>query len=343
MSAPGPIRFFLDYLSSNAYLAWTQLPAMAARFGREVEPVPVLFAALLEAHGQVGPAEVPPKIRWMSRNNLRKAALLGVPLFPPAFHPFNPLLALRVSSLPMPNAERAALVSALFRGVWAERRHVSDPEVVAEIARGVGLDGAALVAAAQEPAAKESLRERTASAIAEGVFGVPTAIVDGELFFGFDDFPHLERFLAGSDPLDPAAAREWSRPQSPSAMRRQHRERPPIRLAHVNLPARDPEALARWYASTFAMEARGPFVVGPGTLLAFEPGEPALGHGNVHVGFEVRSREEVGIWAERFASALDLEPRAAYTRVRDPEGNAIEIYWEPDGPQACAVSPFARS
>jgi len=88
------VRFYFDFVSPNAYLAWTQLPALAAQYGTAIEPVPVLFAGLLEAHGQLGPAEMPAKTRWMVRNNLRKAARLGVALNPPAFHPFNPLLAL---------------------------------------------------------------------------------------------------------------------------------------------------------------------------------------------------------------------------------------------------------
>jgi hypothetical protein len=48
-----------------------------------------------EAHGQLGLAEVPAKGRWMMKNLVRKAALLRVPLNPPPFLPFNPLLALR--------------------------------------------------------------------------------------------------------------------------------------------------------------------------------------------------------------------------------------------------------
>jgi len=220
-----PIRFNLDYLSSNVYLAWEQLPALAERFGRAIEPVPVLFAGLLGAHGQLGPAEVRPKALWMARNNLRKAAQLGIPLHPPAFHPFNPLLALRVSSLPMDASARARLVGGLLRAVWAESRHVSEPSVVAEIASAAGLDGAALVAAAQEPDAKARLRRQTDDAIAAGVFGVPTMIVAGELFWGYDDFPFLERFLAGDDLLDSEVLEEWLRAPRRSAMRQQHRDR----------------------------------------------------------------------------------------------------------------------
>ncbi len=58
--ALAPLRFCFDYLSPYAYLAWTRMPALAARHGRAVEPVPVLLAGLLNALGSVGPAEIPP-------------------------------------------------------------------------------------------------------------------------------------------------------------------------------------------------------------------------------------------------------------------------------------------
>jgi 2-hydroxychromene-2-carboxylate isomerase len=212
------VRFHFDFVSPNAYLAWTQLPALASRWDAAIEPVPVLFAGLLEAHGQLGPAEVPAKMRWMVRNNLRKAARLGVPLNPPAFHPFNPLPALRACSL---RTATAALVGALFRAVWVDALHVSDPAVVARVANDVGLDGAALVAEADAPAAKARLREQTDAAIARGVFGVPTMTVGDDLFWGFDDFPQLELRLAGRDPCDAATARRWDslRPSATRARR----------------------------------------------------------------------------------------------------------------------------
>src|SRR5207249_319460 len=90
---PATVRFYFDYISSNAYLGWTQLPKLSDKYGFTIEPVPVLFAGLLEAHGQLGPAEIPAKAGWMGKNNLRKAALLGVPLNPPAFHPLELFLA----------------------------------------------------------------------------------------------------------------------------------------------------------------------------------------------------------------------------------------------------------
>jgi 2-hydroxychromene-2-carboxylate isomerase len=217
---PTTIRFYFDYVSPNAYLAWTQLHSVAGRYGAAVEPVAVLFAGLLEAHGQLGPAEIPAKIAWMSKNNLRKAARLGVPLNPPAFHPFNPLLALRVSSLPLDAPVRRALVDGLFKAVWVRSLHVSDAAVVERLAGEIGLDGAALVVAAAQPESKLRVRTQTDDAIAGGVFGVPTMEVDGELFWGFDDFPQLELFLAGNDPLDATEWKKWTVAARASAVRK---------------------------------------------------------------------------------------------------------------------------
>lgn len=220
-----PIRFYFDYISSNAYIAWHALRSMAPRYGRSIEVVPTLFAGLLEAHGQLGPAEVPVKSYWMWRNNLRKCALLGIPLSPPAFHPFNPLLSLRISSLPLPTEQRHALITALFEAVWVHGQHVSDPSTVARLADQIGLPGDELVAATQQAGTKAALRGQTDAAIAAGVFGVPTMLVDDELFWGYDDFPYLELYLAGKDPLANglATVEMPSAPQA-SARRRRFRE-----------------------------------------------------------------------------------------------------------------------
>ncbi|HUP25514.1 MAG TPA: 2-hydroxychromene-2-carboxylate isomerase [Thermoanaerobaculia bacterium] len=214
-----PLDFYLDYISHNAYLAWTQVHGLATRYGREVRPVPVVFGVLLQRWGQLGPAEVRPKARWMVRDVARKALRLGVPLSPPHSHPFNPLLALRVTcQVEAPEALRR-LVDELFRATWVDGRDITKPEVVAAAASAASLDGAALVAGATSPETKERLRGITNDAADRGVFGVPTVIADGELFWGFDDFPNLDAFLRGEDPLAGYDWRAWQQVR-PSVQRK---------------------------------------------------------------------------------------------------------------------------
>ncbi|HVG04740.1 MAG TPA: DsbA family protein, partial [Burkholderiaceae bacterium] len=135
------------------------------------------------------------------------AVMIGVPLNAPAFHPFNPLLALRVSSLPVQAAQKWKLVDALFAAVWVRGMHITNSTVVEQVANKAGLDGTALVAQASQSECKAQLRMQTDQAIADGVFGVPTMAVDDELFWGYDDFAFLQSFLDGADPVD---AMNWS-------------------------------------------------------------------------------------------------------------------------------------
>ena len=192
------MRFYFDVISPYAYLGWTQIRALAARHDRTVEPVPVLFAAMLSHGGTRGPAEIPAKRAYLYKDIKRLAATFGVALEPPPSHPFNPLLALRVATA------EPRTIDALFAATWAGGGGV---ETVEQISRALAdFDAPALLAKANEPATKRQLRDATDAAIAAGVFGVPTVIVDGELFWGCDSFPHLERFLGGKDPITPEYA-----------------------------------------------------------------------------------------------------------------------------------------
>jgi 2-hydroxychromene-2-carboxylate isomerase len=203
---PQRLYFFFDYISHNAWLAWHEAPALARRHGLTLTPVPVLFGAMLSHYKQVGPAEVPAKSRWMLRNVLRKAKLHRIPFAPPASHPFNPLVPLRVSCADLSEPQRVTLVDRLFRAVWAERRSIAEAATVRELLAELELDADRLLADAQTDPVKQRLRENTQAALDLGAFGVPTLLARGELFWGFDDLEYLEMFLGGSDALSPGAA-----------------------------------------------------------------------------------------------------------------------------------------
>ncbi len=208
MSSP-TLRFYFDFISPYAYLGWTQVHALAARHGRDVEAVPILFAALLNHYGHKGPAEIAPKRAYMFKNVLRLAHRLGVNLQPPPAHPFNPLLALRVASLPMAAADRRRLIDALFAATWGGGGGVMQPEAVARAVQAAGLDAAALLQEATSPAAKDRVRQQTDEALGQGVFGVPSVAVDGEIFWGTDAFADVEDFLRGQDPARPELVQRW--------------------------------------------------------------------------------------------------------------------------------------
>lgn len=214
------LRFHFDFVSPYSYLAWTQIHSVAERHGCAVEPIPVLFAGLLNHHGMKGPAEVPAKRRYLLFDVVRKARQLGVPFGLPAHHPFNPLLALRVVSVPMRPEQRRPLIDRIYAGVWSgEAVNVEDATTLSRFASEVGVD-ARVVDEAGSPEGKARLKDQTERAIADGVFGVPTTMVNGEPFWGVEALGALEHFLVASTPtLDAAMLDRWSK-LTPSAQRK---------------------------------------------------------------------------------------------------------------------------
>src|SRR3954464_389675 len=121
------LRFYFDFVSPYSYVAWHQLPAIAARHAQAIEPVPVLFGAVLDAHGTKGPAEVPAKRRYLFKDVYRKARRAGLALTVPPTHPFNPLRALRAASLALPDDARRRLIGALYDRVGAAGEGIEEP------------------------------------------------------------------------------------------------------------------------------------------------------------------------------------------------------------------------
>lgn len=205
------LRYYLDFISPYAYLGWSQAEALADRREMTLRPVPVLFAALLNANGHKGPAEIPSKRVYTFKHVTRIAHDLGMPLRPPPSHPFNPLLALRLASMPMESAPLRSLITLLYRRTWATGEGVTDPDALAQALTDAGFAGRDLVAATKSDEAKARVREQTDDALARGVFGVPSMEVEGsgEVFWGQDAMGHLERYIDGGDPVSPASLERW--------------------------------------------------------------------------------------------------------------------------------------
>lgn len=173
------VSWVFDVISPFAYLAFHDL----ARLPPDVELrfVPVLLAGMLSHFGQKGPAEIPSKRRFTYRFVLWRARQMGLPMrFPPA-HPFNPLAALRL--VVAAGSDRRA-ASVVLDAVFRDGRDLTDPQVIADLARELGLADAER--AVSDPRVKQQLRDNTDWAISLGVFGVPTLVVGEELFWGHD-------------------------------------------------------------------------------------------------------------------------------------------------------------
>jgi len=171
--------WYFDFVSPFAYLQSEQLATLAPKI--TIRYKPVLFAGILGAHGQKGPAEIPAKRAFTYRFVLWQAKRLGIPIKLPHEHPFNPQPLLRLAIAC--DCDGAA-IHRIFRFVWRDGRLPDLPIEWAELTHDLGLRDAD--ARITEPEVKDTLRRYTDEAIALGVFGVPTLALRGELFWGAD-------------------------------------------------------------------------------------------------------------------------------------------------------------
>jgi 2-hydroxychromene-2-carboxylate isomerase len=188
------LSFWFDPISPFAYLAFERLPQALVGLSYGVRYRPILFAGLLKAWGQKGPAEIEPKRAWTYRHVAWLAHRDGIALDLPAQHPFNPLPALRLllACAPAGGTPNRHACEAVLRHVWNGGLDVNDAVRLAALQQHL-----APRTDADSDAIKQQLRTSTAEAVALGIFGVPTIEVDGRLFWGLDALDMLAAYLQG--------------------------------------------------------------------------------------------------------------------------------------------------
>ncbi len=188
------LDFWFDPISPYAYLAFERLPQALEGLSISVDYRPVLFAGLLQAWGQKGPAEIEPKRVWTFRQIAWLADSHGITMATPAQHPFNPLALLRLllASAPQGRTPNRRACELVMHHVWIGGADANDAGRLAALQTELSPvrdPGSAEV--------KQELKDQTAQALQLGLFGVPTIAVDGRLFWGLDALPMLAAYLRG--------------------------------------------------------------------------------------------------------------------------------------------------
>ena len=182
-------RWYFDFISPFSYLQFVRIQALRERI--DITPIPIVFGAVLKHHGQLGPAEIRGKREFTYRFVQWSAERANVAFRLPPAHPFSPIAALRLA---IASGTSWEAIGAIFEHIWKHGRAGDDIASLADVARALGVDDAAAAVARED--VKAALRANTESAIAAGVFGVPTLRIGGELFWGHDATPMIEDWLA---------------------------------------------------------------------------------------------------------------------------------------------------
>jgi 2-hydroxychromene-2-carboxylate isomerase len=191
----GPLEFWFEFASTYSYPAALRIGAAAARLQVPIAWKVFLLGPIFRDQGWAdSPFNIyPAKGRYMWRDLERVCAQHGLPWRRPSEFPRSGLVAARVACLGAGEPWCPRFVEAVYRANFAADRDIAQAETIVAVLDGLGLDGGALVARAQTPEAKERLRRQSEEARARGIFGAPSFVADGELFWGND---RLEDALA---------------------------------------------------------------------------------------------------------------------------------------------------
>jgi 2-hydroxychromene-2-carboxylate isomerase len=195
-------QFLFDFGSPNAFLSHEAIPAIEQRSGVKFEYVPVLLGGIFKATNNKSPAETLAGIRnkreFHALETRRFVQRYGVkPYTMNPFFPVNTLNLMRAAIAAQLEGVFERYVEAAFHHMWAEPKKMDDPDIAARALSSSGLDGAKLLARAQEPEVKARLIKNTETAVERGAFGSPTFFVGDEMFFGKEQLREIEEMISG--------------------------------------------------------------------------------------------------------------------------------------------------
>jgi 2-hydroxychromene-2-carboxylate isomerase len=185
--------WYFDFVSPFSYLQCERLLELPLA----IRAKPLVFAGLLGHWGQKGPAEMDTKRRFTYEQVVWLARRDAITLRFPPKHPFNPIRALRLA---VALGSDIDTVRAIFRFIWREGGEFETAQGWKALCERVRVDDGEALVARQE--VKDELRRNGEEALAAGVFGVPTLVIDGRLFWGYDATPMAHEYLVDPTRFD---------------------------------------------------------------------------------------------------------------------------------------------
>ena len=194
------IDYYFCLNSPWVYLAQLRLERIAADAGAGIRYYPIdLREMMIRLLGEEDAPERSESHRKYGKREMRRwAEFYGLPLSEkPEYYPVSQRrAALLTIACDRMGLDTGKLAFAVPQAVWAQDRNINDWRELEAIADEAGLPGDILVPAAQDPTVEDEFLRNTEDALAKDVFGIPSYVVDGELFWGQDRLDWVERAVA---------------------------------------------------------------------------------------------------------------------------------------------------
>jgi carboxymethylenebutenolidase len=196
------VDYYFSPMSPWTYLGHARFADMALRHGARINVKPADFGKVFPVSGGVPVAKRAPQrqaYRMVELKRFRDHLRLPLNLQPKFFPVPADLAAQCIVAAGRTGGSAAAmrLAGAILRACWAEERNIGDADTLGAICGEQGMDAAQLTTAARSEAVKAEYEAYTAEAVACNVFGAPSYVIGGEIFWGQDRLTFVERALAG--------------------------------------------------------------------------------------------------------------------------------------------------
>lgn len=194
------IDYYFSLTSPWSFMGSERLAKMAKEHGASITCIPAnLGAVFAETGGLPLPKRSPQRQAYRMMELERWPALLGIPLVKePKYFPYDESEGVRLVLAAQKSGKDALkLATELGRALWVLDRNPADKDVQDEAAKRAGLDAEELRGVMSLDDAKTIWAKNSEEAIKAGVFGAPSYVIDGEIFWGQDRLEFVERKLAG--------------------------------------------------------------------------------------------------------------------------------------------------
>jgi 2-hydroxychromene-2-carboxylate isomerase len=189
------VTFYFDYGSPATYLAWTQINNIIEEANATLTMIPMLLGGVFKETGNVSPATVPAKGKWMNNDLKKHAELYNVEFNSNSFFPINTLNLMR-GAIAAQNMDIFQKYSeAIFTGIWVKDLNLGDISILQDYLDKSDINTVKLFDLAQSDEVKTILIQNTKEAVVKGVFGAPTFLIGDELIFGQDRLNFLKLAL----------------------------------------------------------------------------------------------------------------------------------------------------
>ncbi len=198
MTQPKTLEFHFDFGSPTSYLAYTQVPRIAAEAGATLRWHPMLLGGVFKATSNTSPVSVPAKGKYMKEHDMpRWAKHWGVPFALNPHFPINTLTLMRgaCGMLLKQPADFKRYADAIFHAMWVEPRNLGDASELASVLSHASFDPTHFTTLVGDPDVKAALIANTEASVARGVFGAPTCFVGEQMFFGQDRLAFVREAL----------------------------------------------------------------------------------------------------------------------------------------------------